>query len=320
MSTRCLSVRAITIATSLLIFAVSLLSAQAQLSSKNPLRDRIKQRIQERLRQQQSKLIESPSSIPVKEKIAGLDVAVWKPASFEKPSPLIVFSHGFHGFNAQTAFLMDAFAKQGYLVLAPNHKDAAGNGTALSAPQQAFRNADSWTDANYKDRCDDIKNLIEALRKNPNWKEKIDWSKLALAGHSLGGYTVLGLAGAWTTWKLNGVKAVLALSPYCQPYVLKGNLDKLQVPVMYQCGTRDFGVTPFLKRPGGAYNKTSAPACLVEFDKANHFAWSNLNKDQKQRDLITHYSLAFMNKYLAGQAEKTEPPKKLAGVTTLECK
>ena len=32
-----------------------------------------------------------------------------------------------------------------------------------------------------------------------------------LAGHSLGGYTVLALAGAWPSWKLANVRAVLAL-------------------------------------------------------------------------------------------------------------
>src|SRR6185369_13906011 len=102
----------------------------------------------------------------------------------------------------------------------------------------------AWSDATYKDRADDIRSLLSALKADPGWSKSIDWSKVSLAGHSLGGYTVLGLGGAWLKWKLPEVKAILALSPYCSPFVEKGNLGAITVPVMYQGGTRDFGITP----------------------------------------------------------------------------
>jgi Dipeptidyl aminopeptidases/acylaminoacyl-peptidases len=58
--------------------------------------------------------------------VAGRDVAVWKPLRTLPPNgyPLTVFSNGFTGCNTQTKFLMQALAKAGYWVLAPNHKDA----------------------------------------------------------------------------------------------------------------------------------------------------------------------------------------------------
>ena len=43
-----------------------------------------------------------------------------------------------------------------------------------------------------------------------------DWKRCGLVGHSLGGYTLLGLGGAWPSWRFDGIKAVLALSPYVQ--------------------------------------------------------------------------------------------------------
>ena len=59
--------------------------------------------------------------------IAGRRVAIWKPAGVAPPNgyPLILFSHGFTGCGTQSVFLTDALAGDGYLVLAPDHHDAA---------------------------------------------------------------------------------------------------------------------------------------------------------------------------------------------------
>ncbi len=184
-----------------------------------------------------------------KQRIAGLDVAIWKPSS-DSAAPAIVFSHGYHGCNTQSVFLMEALAAAGYLVVAPNHKDAGcGGGRGVFArPDEPFRNPSAWNDGTYKDRASDITRLIEGLRADKQWSERIDWNEVGLAGHSLGGYTVVGLAGGWPRWKLPIVKAVLALSPYCDPFTLHGSLGAIEIPVMYQGGTRDIGVTPTVKR------------------------------------------------------------------------
>lgn len=271
--------------------------------------------IRERLRQRLNNAkIHEESNSSEKVQLAGLQVAIWQPAQIPKSgAPLVIFSHGFHGINNQTVFLMKALAKSGYLVVSPNHKDALGQGKAFSKPDEKLADSASWTDKSHKDRADDINKLIATLQKDPNWNSKIDWSKLVLAGHSMGAYTVLGLAGAWPSWKIPGVKAVLALSPYCQPFAKHNTLKDLHVPVMYQSGTRDLGILPCMKRAGGAFDQTPSPAILVVFDKAGHFAFSNLNRDKSQSDLINYYSLAFLNKYVNGDVTAM-PEKKLAGV------
>ena len=255
-------------------------------------------------------------------KLANLEVAVWLPQT-TSPAPLIIFSHGFHGTNVQSRFLMEAMANDGYIVVAPNHDDArsTGGGGGMSAlrPQQSFKNPRQWTDVTYKDRHDDIVALLSALKADDDYNRRIDWSRLALAGHSLGGYTVLGLGGAWPSWRLPGIKAILALSPYCMPYVGHDSLKNIQVPVMYQGGTRDFGITPSLKRSGGAFQSTASPCYFVEFDRAGHFSFSNLNGNHEQEKLISHYSLAFLDKFVKGQCS-ARPDIKLNGVSCLEIK
>jgi predicted dienelactone hydrolase len=182
-----------------------------------------------------------------------------------------------------------------------------------------FQKAAQWTDKTFKQRADDVVNVMNALHKDPEWSSQIDWSKLVLSGHSLGGYTALGLAGAWPSWRLPGIKAVLALSPYCQPFIDRGTLAGVGVPIMYQGGTRDYGITPTLKGPEGAYSKTSSPAYFVEFDNVGHFDFSDLSRSQAEKDLIDHYALSFLDKYVKGDPQ-ANPDEKLDGVIALQTK
>lgn len=261
-----------------------------------------------------------------KVKLANLEVAVWLPQQ-NTPAPLVIFSHGFHGSNVQSRFLMEAMAKDGYIVVAPNHRDARSSDARSTVsgvmfglrPQESFKNPLQWTDVTYKDRRDDIVALISALKVDCDYNQRIDWSRLALAGHSLGGYTALGLGGAWPSWRLPGIKAVLALSPYCMPYVSHDTLKNIHVPVMYQGGTRDYGITPSLKKVGGAFQGTPSPCYFVEFDRAGHFSFSNFNGNREQEELISHYSLTFLDRFVKGQPS-ARPELKLNGVSCLEIK
>jgi predicted dienelactone hydrolase len=233
--------------------------------------------------------------------VAGLHVTLWSSQPDSVAQPVLIFSHGFHGCATQSSFLMEAFAAAGYLVLAPNHRDAVCNGGAAretEPPALPFREFGRWTDATYRDRADDIRAIVDALRTDERLRTRADVSRLGLVGHSLGGYTVLGMGGAWSTWKLDGVRAVLALSPYSMPFVAARTLRDLSSPVMYQGGTLDIGLTPVLRRPGGAYAQSSSPKYLVEFRGAGHLAWTDV--DNVDRDAIAGYAVAFLNRYVKG--------------------
>lgn len=252
--------------------------------------------------------------------IAGRNVAMWKPDGDVplRGYPVVLFSHGFTGCGKQSIFLTAALAAAGYLVLAPDHHDAAcGHGPghevtiferlSTTPSEKPFRKPEEWTEATYRDRRDDLEDVLDAILKARSFQGvPIDPKRIGLAGHSLGGYTVLAMAGAWPSWKDRRVKAVLALSPYCAPLLTKGDLGHLDVPVMYQGGTLDLGITPSVSRPGGAYDLTSAPKYFVELKGASHFAWTNLNK--RNHALIEDYAIAFFHRYLNGAG----PPDLLA--------
>jgi predicted dienelactone hydrolase len=249
--------------------------------------------------------------------LAGLKVALWAPEQTPAAkAPLIVFSHGFHGCATQSRFLMTALAGAGYLVVAPNHRDATCDGGPArwrDRPESSFVDPAAWTAASFRDRADDISRLLAALRADPRWRDRIDWTEIGLVGHSLGGYTVLGLAGAWPEWNLPGIKAVLALSPYSQPFVHAHTMERLAVPVMLQGGTRDFGITPTLHRQNGAFDQAPAPKYDVEFAGAGHFAWTDVSR--VAHAAIIAYSIAFLDHYVRGlpaESRLTQPSSEVA--------
>jgi predicted dienelactone hydrolase len=250
------------------------------------------------------------------EDIAGLKVSVWKPTT-SGPAPLIIFSHGLHATSRQSTFLMKALADHGYLVLAPNHKDSPVNQGNKIPPPIPLIEPRQWSDSTYKDRADDINALLKALKDDPQWSSQIDWDRVGLAGHSLGGYTVLGLVGGWPSWTMGNIKAVLAMSPYSMPFSVHQTLGNVHVPVMYQGGSDDIGITPFVARPGGGYDQTPSPAYFVDFKGADHLSWTQLEMGYK--DDIIHYSLAFFDKYLKGD-KSADLTTKLPNVDDLRSK
>ena len=252
--------------------------------------------------------------------LGSMAVTVWSEETRgTAKQPVIIFSHGFHGCATQSRFLMEAFASGGYLVFAPDHQDAACHGGAshwIDGPQVSFGKPGLWTETAYQDRAEDIRHVIDAIREDERFRARADLSRLGLAGHSLGGYTVLGLAGAWPHWKLTGLRAVLALSPYTQPFILQKTLRGLSAPVMYQGGTHDVGITPAVRKSMGAYDQSAEPKYYVEFDKAGHFAWTDMGRRATHEPIVA-YSVAFMDHYVKGELASLLLTRAVQGVARL---
>jgi predicted dienelactone hydrolase len=236
--------------------------------------------------------------------VGGRDVAVWKPAGPAPADgfPVVIFSHGFTGCNTQSVFLMEALAQAGYLMVAPNHADAhcgsaLRNGAGGWRPEEPFQRTGAWSEATYRDRRADIEAVLDGVLSAKSFQGvPVDGGRVGIAGHSLGGYTALAMAGAWASWKDPRIKAVLALSPFNSPFVANGALGHMNVPVLYQGGTLDLGISPTIRRPDGAYDRSSAPKYYVEFRGAGHLAWTDLNP--RFHGIINRYSVAFFNRYL----------------------
>jgi predicted dienelactone hydrolase len=102
------------------------------------------------------------------------------PAKF----PLILLSHGTGGSALMMAWLGTALASHGYIAAAVNHP---GNNALEDYTIQGFT---FWWE-----RAKDLSSLIDLLIAQPTFGPRIDTSRIGAAGFSLGGFTVIEVAG-----------------------------------------------------------------------------------------------------------------------------
>lgn len=97
--------------------------------------------------------------------------------------PLVVLSHGMFGNAYNQAWLAAALAKRGHVVAAINHP---GTSTWLRDVDQR---RELW------ERPGDISRVIDHALASPGLADHVDPDRIFMAGHSLGGFTALALAG-----------------------------------------------------------------------------------------------------------------------------
>jgi predicted dienelactone hydrolase len=260
----------------------------------------------------------SPAEYRYKEEISSDVAQDGAPLAGCGTFPLIVFSHGFTGCNNQSIFITETLARSGYVVVAPQHRDGAGCGanpseTPLPTPTvvQPFRDLKSWSAATYMDRHDDVEAAIDGALADPRLKSLIDASRIGVAGHSLGGYTALGMVGAWPSWKDSRIRAALLFSPYALPYSMQKTLAGVKVPVMYQGAEGDVDLTPYLEARQGPYDQSNSPKYFVKLFGGDHLVWCDGTcaadgtvaaclQNNSQAKLIDDYAIGFFDAYLKG--------------------
>jgi len=152
--------------------------------------------------------------------------------------PVIVFTHGYTGTFTDYTFLFEDLASRGYVVASVDHTYEA---TAVEFPDGRFLKsmmgshlADTWhTDDQslslaVSARLADLKFVVSELghlnasASNP-FAGKLDMTKVALAGHSLGGLT---------TWLGLGYDPRFKAGILLDPYLISGSYRPTEKPVM----------------------------------------------------------------------------------------
>ncbi|MEQ9259836.1 MAG: alpha/beta fold hydrolase [Roseovarius sp.] len=108
----------------------------------------------------------------------------WEAAAAEGRFPIIVLSHGMFGNARNQAWFAASMARRGYVVAAVDHP-----GTSTWSRDPGQRRA-LW------ERSRDITRLIDFALLPGALPAPIDPDRIYMAGHSLGGFTALTLAGA----------------------------------------------------------------------------------------------------------------------------
>lgn len=200
------------------------------------------------------------------------------PATCER-FPLIAFSHGIGGCGTQSIFITEELARRKYIVVAPDHRDAicsvdGPSRRGFSSSQESFSQPQNWTDQTYVDRKNDIQRIITAMLADSTFSPAIQADRIGAMGHSLGGYTIMGMVGGWRSWSDPRIKVAVLFSPYADPFLVEGRNPQFEIPLMYQGGTMDALITPSLEREGGAYDRSSIPKFFSKYT-GGHFVWTN---------------------------------------------
>lgn len=101
--------------------------------------------------------------------------------------PLVLLSHGTGGSSSMMAWLGHSLASRGYVVAAVNHP---GNNSLDGYTVEGFS---LWWE-----RAKDLTGVIDGLLTDPALGERINAQQIGAAGFSLGGYTMMAVAGALT--------------------------------------------------------------------------------------------------------------------------
>ena len=126
--------------------------------------------------------------------------AIGSAAAGAKPAggrfPLIVLSHGTGGSALQMGWLGIGLAAHGYIAAAVNHP---GNNALEAYTPQGFS---LWWE-----RARDMSEVIDHLLMDTEFRVRIDSERIGAAGFSLGGYTMIEIAG--------GISARAAFQEFC---------------------------------------------------------------------------------------------------------
>ena len=115
---------------------------------------------------------------------AGLAAVNAPIATYPRTDPLILLSHGTGGAASQLAWLGTALARNGFIAIAIDHP---GN----SIGQKTIQGFVMWW---YRPK--ELSLLLDHVLANPTFGSHIDRRRIGAAGFSIGGFSVLALAGA----------------------------------------------------------------------------------------------------------------------------
>lgn len=209
--------------------------------------------------------------------------------------PLLVFAHGFSGGGTGSAEITEAIARAGYVVACPDLSDpimcVRTTGPASGTISQAleFLTAHPFNGTTtYDYRPKEFLGVLDALlgRKELN----IDAGKVALGGHSLGGWTALSIAAGNPRVKACVLYSMGELNWYCtgMRYFEAPFFQSLGIPTIYFYGSKEQdAVAAAHSIPNGyggwwplvvskfEFYSSPSPSYLLQIPGGNHFVYNS---------------------------------------------
>lgn len=256
------------------------------------------------------------------------------PLAAGAPYPLLVFSHGYGGGGISSAFFTEALAARGWIVACPDHHDrhsavrirggqsADVDGVALLRHAREIASSTPADRDKYLYRVEELQRTLNGLIDSPAFGGLIDSGRIAVGGHSFGGFTALGLGGPLPQFRDPRVKAILLFSTGAGGYLFTDEeLAQIRVPTMLFMGEREEkqtrGGSTMPELSGKIFRDIAAPKYFLEVKGGTHFSFDNrfsnsmlarrMSGTAPQFDLIRRYSIAFLERHVAGREAEARP-------------
>jgi len=194
------------------------------------------------------------------------------------PHPLVVFSHGRSGARTSYVLLCEGLAARGYVVVAPDHPgDTLVDWMLGNAVDDA---------TNETQRVADVRFVIDALLADTSLLPPlphVDTTRIAVAGHSYGGYTALAFAAAHPAD--SRIRAAAGLQPFTRSLARKV-IAQIAVPTLLVGGAQDETCPPAIDTDRAWDVLAARDARRVDVLAAGHQACSDVGLYLDLRDQV----------------------------------
>jgi dienelactone hydrolase len=195
----------------------------------------------------------------------------------EGAHPVVVFTHGFTGTFTDYTFLFEDLASRGYVVASIDHTHEA---TAVEFPDgrleksvfgsylTAYTRSDpDALDYAAKVRLEDLKFVVDELqrlnlRADSGFTARLDLSRVALAGHSLGGLTTI--LGVEKEPRFKAGVVLDGLMPVTQ-------VNRTETPLLMVAAGRE----QWDDNECRLWDQLAGPRAALDLQGADHFAFSD---------------------------------------------
>ena len=246
----------------------------------------------------------SPVTFDVAGRPAPLEMRVVAPATGGE-LPVILFSHGHGASNFLASMrgygpLADFYAGHGFVVILPTHQNSKTLALDPTGPEGPLFWRSRAQDMHViLDRLDEIESAV------PGLAGRVDKSRIAAVGHSLGGHTVAMLAGARVTDPSTGevvdlseprIKAAVLFSPPGDgkdmapwaaehyPELGANDFSRMTTPALVLTGDQDVNPRFSERRDwrADAYRLSPAPKSLLTLTDTGHIFGGISGYDAKE--------------------------------------
>jgi predicted dienelactone hydrolase len=251
--------------------------------------------------------------------------------------PIIVFSHGNALSGNSYRYLVDCWARHGYICVQPFHEDSLewsryhkATLKTLDLIRSLAENKRAWLD-----RIGDVSFVIDKLPTlYPKLAGKLDMTKIGVGGHSYGAFTALMLAGAKVphvelpprcdSARDKRIKAIIAISSQgiggaqdALAFDNKGSFS-VQVPALFVTGDRDeIGGTKASQRDQAFQFSPPGDKYYLSLFGANHMTFADPERDTSIKGSILKMLFSQVNNSMLDPYGDQDAQRKLVQESTL---